>query len=118
MTNKETKTYTEFFNDLAKRHPLTSGLPVTLEFQPTLSYKDQHPKGIATLTNKRVRIQIATEGQNRWLILKNIAHEYRHAMQWVNMGWQSDNVSDPKMERDADLFGLAEVKVLMRGGNC
>lgn len=106
--------YQKYFKQLMKKYPLKIKIPVSLELPETIQFEDRSPFGLATLNNKKIHLQVATQDRDPLLIFKTIAHEYRHAMQWINMGWRSDNPSDPNMEHDANHFGQ-QIARLMYG---
>lgn len=108
MTKAELRKY---FMDLRKRFPLNVKLGITLNFPKFLVYKDRQIRGIVIYNNKYARIHVATN-YNKFLIIKAIAHEYRHLIQRFNMNWESKLESDPQKERDANLFGEQELRRL------
>lgn len=104
--------YQKYFKQLMKKYPLRINVPVSLELLETIQYENKSVLGIASLENKKIHIQVAIQDRHPLIIFKTIAHEYRHAMQWVNMGWKSDNPSDPEKEHDANLFGLRVARLM------
>src|SRR5689334_9190099 len=106
MTSRDFFTY---FNDLNKRHPIKSDHKVKMRLVDKLIYHGKEINGLARCLNNKIAIYVVTKRQCDSLVIKTIAHEYRHVIQWVNMDWVSKDASDPAMERDAQMFGQQEV---------
>lgn len=100
--------YRTYFKSLAERYPLD--VPVMLVLKQQVSYKGKSPRGLITAKDGKIKIQITVKNQTPLMIIKTIAHEYRHGIQWLKMNWFSSNPSDPAMESDANKFGTLEAR--------
>lgn len=101
--------YRKFFKYLQKSYPLVQKLTITLELQDTerIEHKGRTLYGIVSFNDRTAMIRVACS-DNPLVVLKVIAHEYRHLIQRFNMGWISDGPSDLMHEKDAQMFGSEE----------
>lgn len=106
LTDKQIE---KFINKMHKKYPLDVDVKVFYTLHHGVIIRGDlklHGTVCCKAGSDEVYADINTD-QSDMLVLKTIAHEYRHVMQWMNpdMKWimLSDNRKEP--ETDAHLFG-------------
>lgn len=105
--------YWNFYNYLTETYPISNCPKIVMTFQQTIIVASDGRTGfgMASFSKDIVELFIVTE-RHKLLVLKTIAHEYRHIMQRHINTLKSSTVlvSVQAEERDANLFGEHEVR--------
>ena len=104
LTVKEIR---EFFKMIRRDHPLDEKMQISLTLSNgPITRGDVVLRGtvMREIGSDKVDIYI-DRTQEPVLTLKTLAHEYRHIMQWVNMGWHLDGDNKMAKEMDAQKWG-------------
>jgi hypothetical protein len=111
------KDYRAFFKQLKRSFPVPNRPPVVLRFRSTMikTVNGQYAYGMVQIDSKNVKVTICT-CICQWLVVKIIAHEYKHIMQRYLDGWLPDSRvrHDHRREGDAHRFGNREALTYMR----
>ncbi len=109
MTPCIPKKIADFITSMMNKHPLSRNIQIKFYL-----YNNELMRGKTSLlgTVRQVDVNGSVEShiyadQAEILVLKTIAHEYRHIMQWENadMEWLTLSSGKHDKEIDADLFG-------------
>ena len=110
---------TKFLSHLKKNHPITSNPKIKVVLlKDKIVIPEERGGGLAlgvvNYNDDHVEIKMCTD-RHPWLVLKALAHEYRHLLQQYNMNWEAKFVvaDDDERELDAIIWSQKEVNVYL-----